>query len=919
MTFTTEAIDKRILAYRCCMGTAVHRHLFYTARGKMDRAQMHWDRALLLDWAIDVLCGYQREGMECNVQRASTYDEVCCAIKLADPCCVVAECVPAPPPPQPGPPSCVITPVYTVMGVVDVNERLIIEAAGPTVGDSYLVITDTGGSGWVVNTIQTWNGSGWDSATLLNGQIVLDSSTSLFWVTRSFDQPGLLFPPIDAYLAAALSQYIIQSSSPQTAYQSTRLASLRALMGGVWVVIYEGPESVLADPFTYNFAGLAITALEVVYTEANGCSYTAGASVVPPFGECGTITVLITPVQVCGTNSFTIDVNIVSVEGYPMGDIIAYVDNVAQPGVPATLGVTTFGPYVDGQSVYFRIVNAQDSECDYVSSPVTGNWNPAYNIIGSGDLTDIIFTWNDGEYIAVTDVNDLINNDPAFADLAIGDIVGVDGVYVATPEPGDILYLSNGGGAYWVVGSTPGEIQLALPGVTLIYNELIDQWTANVPYLPPASVGGGDVPIVITGVCFGTPFTIYEGLASGMTSPLVFDPPCEHGSLTGSIAYQVGDCSYQIEATIELENGDLTGDPDPDFYGGLNNYVQALRIQADGKILVGGNFTAHGITSANRFTRLNPDGTLDTDYNTAMGTGLNNAVLGVEYDSSGRALVCGFFTQHNGVPHGHIIRFNTDGSVDTSFNTGTGFAGSYVQDMGFLSDGRIVVGGLFTGYDGTPLSNFVVLNEDGSIDGSVTIGTGFNGFVQEVFVDSSDRILVVGAFTDYDGYAAPTVIRLNVDGSPDFSFNPGSGFDDWHPNDIAVLSDGRIVAVGKFTSFNGGSAPNVLMMNDDGTVDTAFMTNIGVGFGQTFQDVLVLPNDEMIISGTMFGEPGGIPGNRIIQLNTDGTRHVMFDVGLGPNEKVADVQLDLTNGSLVAGGFFTMYDGVGRLRIVRIL
>lgn len=916
MTLTDEDILSRRDGYACCMLAYSDKAIQASNIGDSECAKLNYRLGRYLMWAKFVADHTATSTEECGM---FAHEEARAIFKKADCHCDLCGCdddgTSADGTPNPTP-DCTITPDFIVIRAVDVNERLIIEAAGPTEGDRYYVVLDTGGSGWTLNTIQEWDGSGWVSTAVPNGRIIRDSDGT-YWTVLDGAEPGRLFPPVLYTLVAAVNQYTLVSSEPQIALNTTRTVIVRGLIGTTWTILYQGPESGIAEPLLLDLQGPAFTSIETIYQEGT-CQWNAPTTVVPPVGECGTISVIVTPTQLCDTNTFNVDVNIVSIEGYPLGSIIAYIDNLAQPGVPATLGATTFGPYVDGQSVYFRIVNAQDSECDYVSSPVTGNWNPAYNILGSGDLTDIIFTWNDGEYIAVTDVNDLINNDPAFADLAIGDIVGVDGAYVATPEPGDILYLSNGGGAYWVVGSTPGEIQLALPGVTLIYNELIDQWTANVPYLPPASVGGGDVPIVITGVCFDTPFTIYDGPASGMTSPLVFDPPCEHGSLTGSITYQVGDCSYQTEATIELENGDLTGDPDPDFYGGLNNYVQDLRIQADRKILVGGSFTAHGITTANRFTRLNPDGTLDTDYNTAMGTGLNNAVLGVEYDPSGRALVCGFFTRHNGVPHGHIIRFNTDGSVDTSFNTGTGFAGSYVQDMAFLSDGRIVVGGLFTGYDGTPLSNFVVLNEDGSIDGSVTIDTGFNGFVQEVFVDSSDRILVAGAFTDYDGYAAPTVIRLNVDGSPDLSFNPGSGFDDWHPNDIAVLSDGRIVAVGKFTSFNGGSAPNVVMMNDDGTVDTAFMTNIGVGFGQTFQDVLVLPNDEMIISGTMFGEPGGIPGNRIIQLNTDGTRHVMFDVGLGPNEKVADVQLDLTNGSLVAGGFFTMYDGVGRLRIVRI-
>lgn len=76
-----------------------------------------------------------------------------------------------PPPPSADP--CIVTPDYTVLDAVDVNDLTAIEAAVPQDGDAYLVVTDTGAAtGWVVNTIYTWQ-----SAPDFNGDFSDDFNT----------------------------------------------------------------------------------------------------------------------------------------------------------------------------------------------------------------------------------------------------------------------------------------------------------------------------------------------------------------------------------------------------------------------------------------------------------------------------------------------------------------------------------------------------------------------------------------------------------------------------------------------------------------------------------------------------------------------------------------------------------------------
>ena len=71
-----------------------------------------------------------------------------------------------------------------------------------------------------------------------------------------------------------------------------------------------------------------------------------------------------------------------------------------------------------------------------------------------------------------------------------------------------------------------------------------------------------------------------------------------------------------------------------------------------------------------------------------------------------------------------------------------------------------------------------------------------------IAVQSDGRIVIGGRFTSYDGVARNRIARLHTDGSLDESFDPGVGLDDF-PEAIAVQSDGKILIGGNFTSYDG--------------------------------------------------------------------------------------------------------------------
>src|SRR5471030_346351 len=197
------------------------------------------------------------------------------------------------------------------------------------------------------------------------------------------------------------------------------------------------------------------------------------------------------------------------------------------------------------------------------------------------------------------------------------------------------------------------------------------------------------------------------------------------------------------------------GTVDTTFGANANGVVRAMALQADGKILVAGNFSAFQGTGSNTLVgrsyiaRLNTDGSVDTSYN----PNVNGVVYAVAVDAAGRAVIGGTFTavQANGAAaattRNHIARINVDGTVDTSFDPN---ADKTVLALAVQPNGQIVVGGGFSkfqpnGASTTTSRNCAArLNSDGSID------TGFdpepNGSVMAILVLPSGQIVLGGQF-----------------------------------------------------------------------------------------------------------------------------------------------------------------------------
>ena len=190
---------------------------------------------------------------------------------------------------------------------------------------------------------------------------------------------------------------------------------------------------------------------------------------------------------------------------------------------------------------------------------------------------------------------------------------------------------------------------------------------------------------------------------------------------------------------------------------GFNNKVYKIKVIADNKILVAGDFTTYNGTSVEGLVILNADGTLNSDFNLAGATivsGGNVKVRNFEIQSDGKILIVPF------VAGGTVRRVNTDGTVDPSF-AGFSFDLS-ISSICLQPDGKVIVGGQFTLFQNTyPINGLLRLNSNGTFDNTFTVGTGLNGRTYAIKLQSNNKILIGGEFVLFDEAPMSYFGRLN--------------------------------------------------------------------------------------------------------------------------------------------------------------
>ncbi len=238
---------------------------------------------------------------------------------------------------------------------------------------------------------------------------------------------------------------------------------------------------------------------------------------------------------------------------------------------------------------------------------------------------------------------------------------------------------------------------------------------------------------------------------------------------------------------------------------GPNQGVLSILVQPDGKILIGGNFSAVSGQLYPGIVRLNANGSIDSSFRTSLPSFPNIGTLSLLGD--GTLYAGGNFTLSN---RQNVVRFNTNGSVDTSFSTTADFQVLGVQA---LNDGGALISGFFQNVNGTAASSFARLTANGSLDPSWP-AVKPNGSADRMVFQANGKLIVGGSFTQVGFTSRARIARYNNDGSLDLTFVPGTGFNS-NVEALALEANGGIWVGGSFSTYNGTTVNNLVLLTGD--------------------------------------------------------------------------------------------------------
>jgi len=455
--------------------------------------------------------------------------------------------------------------------------------------------------------------------------------------------------------------------------------------------------------------------------------------------------------------------------------------------------------------------------------------------------------------ISVTNVNEPpVMGNQAFG-VAENSVNGtVLGMVAASDPDGDSLtYTITGGNTNNAFAIDPATGQLTVANSATLDYEIVESFSLTVQVMDtgtPTLSRGAVVTVNLTNINEGLPGELDTTFGS---QGIVTTSVSQDFSYGFSVAIQpdgkilVAGCGryakydfalvrYNSDGTLDTSFG--TGGKVLTWVGNTNDYAYDVALQSDGKIVVGGR-----VTNPYDFAlvRYNSDGTLDTSFGTGgmvtTAIGAASAINSVAIQSDGKIVVAGTSCPDwwGGYSDIALARYNSDGTLDTSFGSGgtvitvIGAANGVGDSLAIQPDGKIVVAGYWNGDIA-----LVRYNSDGALDasfgtgGKVTTHFGSSCSANRVVVQSDGKIVVAGCSNNGSNYDF-ALVRYNPDGTMDTSFSGGGmvttdiGSSDDYGNSMALQPDGKIVVAGS-SAIGGTNHFALVRYNSDGTLDTSF-------------------------------------------------------------------------------------------------
>jgi uncharacterized delta-60 repeat protein len=424
-----------------------------------------------------------------------------------------------------------------------------------------------------------------------------------------------------------------------------------------------------------------------------------------------------------------------------------------------------------------------------------------------------------------------------------------------------------------------------------------DDSLPNIISPPVAATGVLGKPISF-GVTATSPTALsYQWLLNGISIPSATSASYSISSL---VANQEG--SYSVRITNDYDSivtvpVNLAIIPDPTLIAsgysvspGLNSTVNTLAPAPDGAVYAGGFFTdAGGNAAIDYLAKINPDGSVDTTF---VPPALNNQVKDLAVQADGKIIAVGTFTTVAGSSTRRLVRLNSDGTLDSTFETSTGTNGD-INTVAIQPDGRILIGGSFSDYKGTSLGtghDLMLLNTDGSLAAKI----GFDGSIALLDILPLTNTSCLISYSTTSG-SAVKVRRLNLDVGTstywsDSSFNYASGRTIVYS--MALAPDGNYLFAGISGLYKVGST---------GTILTTYPLN-------NYYTIAVQANGKVVAAGS---------SGRLARYLADATADPIFTPSGVPNGTTQALSIR-SDGKIWLAGAFTSYGGSTVNRIVLI-
>ena len=340
----------------------------------------------------------------------------------------------------------------------------------------------------------------------------------------------------------------------------------------------------------------------------------------------------------------------------------------------------------------------------------------------------------------------------------------------------------------------------------------------------------------------------------------------------------------------------------------LDGSVDALVVQADGRILIGGGFTQVGGVPRDNLARLHSNGSLDPGFVPHSGPASHIGGLAVQPDGS---VIASANLHIGGSYEPHLFRLSSNGVVDAGFAdiSGNGLAAAIVVQP----DGKVAIGGDFDRVGDQPHFNGARINVDGTVDAAFTpfFARGNTGAVWTIGLQADGKLLFGGEFPYVDSQRVFGLARLAFTGLLDSTFTWDSQFTNNLINAISLQPDGQILIGGGFATGGLTVTSTLARLHADGSTDVPFSTNASLATLLDTRSMARLPDGRILIGG--FHGQGS--QHNVQRINADGTLDTAFHPVINDMVQCLAVQAD---GKILIGGTFTQVNGAPLAYLARL-